>query len=124
MLKAVSGPISRGLPANVVCDRVKKQDHQVCELQYGWLMCQLVFALPAAHSPSMSFVRSDREVNINEIDFSKEKVKTLKKLLMDKYSDPCKVASSSVALIYVNQGIVCFFSFFSDTRNFQYGSHS
>ena len=34
---------------------------------------------------------TEKEINIDEIDFSKEKVKTLKKLLMEKYDDPCKV---------------------------------
>ena len=33
----------------------------------------------------------DKEINLDEIDFAKEKVKTLKKILMEKFDDPCKV---------------------------------
>ena len=35
MLKSMSGPVSRGLPTKTVCERIKKQDYQICELRYG-----------------------------------------------------------------------------------------
>ena len=35
--------------------------------------------------------QSEKEINLDEIDLSKEKVKTLKNILLEKYGDACKV---------------------------------
>ena len=35
MLKEVVKPLSYHMPADKICEKLKKQDAQICELQYG-----------------------------------------------------------------------------------------
>eukprot|EP00050_Salpingoeca_kvevrii_P018859 m.79436 g.79436 ORF g.79436 m.79436 type:complete len:139 (-) comp8182_c2_seq1:138-554(-) len=66
LLNEVSGPISRHLPAKTVCQRVRKKDQQVCELRY------------------------EEPLDLSTMDLEKQRVKTLKKILSEKFDDGCK----------------------------------
>lgn len=35
IIKEVSGPLSRHLPSDVACQRIKKKDAQICDLVYS-----------------------------------------------------------------------------------------
>lgn len=35
MLKNIVKPLSYHMPADKICEKLKKQDAQICELQYG-----------------------------------------------------------------------------------------
>lgn len=65
-LRAASGPLSRQLPIDKICEQLKKKDSQICELKY------------------------EEPIDLKTIDLDNEKVKTLKQILADQYGDPCK----------------------------------
>ncbi|CAH3028841.1 unnamed protein product [Porites evermanni] len=59
MLKEVVKPLSYHMPADKICEKLKKQDAQICELQY------------------------DKQIDLNNVDLKKLRVKQLKKILSD-----------------------------------------
>jgi len=59
LLREISKPISYGLPSDKICERLKKKDLAICELTY------------------------ERKINVEEVDFSKLRVKELKGILSD-----------------------------------------
>eukprot|EP00052_Salpingoeca_macrocollata_P000379 m.19999 g.19999 ORF g.19999 m.19999 type:complete len:167 (-) comp10466_c0_seq1:109-609(-) len=66
IVKDVTGPLSRHLPPEVACQRLKKKDKQVCELRF------------------------DEEIDLSTMDLDKQRVKTLRKILNEKFNDGCK----------------------------------
>ena len=38
LVREVTQPLSRFLPADAVCNKLKKKDSQICELEYGSLL--------------------------------------------------------------------------------------
>ncbi|EDQ89795.1 uncharacterized protein MONBRDRAFT_20855 [Monosiga brevicollis MX1] len=66
LVREVTQPLSRFLPADAVCNKLKKKDSQICELEY------------------------DEPVDLSKIDLEKQRVKVLKKILSDQFNDACK----------------------------------
>lgn len=61
----VSKPLSHHIPAEKICEKLKKQDGQICELKY------------------------DKQIDLSTVDLKKLKVKDLKKIL-DDWGETCK----------------------------------
>lgn len=59
MVKEVTKPLSYHMPAEKICEKLKKRDAQICELQY------------------------DQQIDLNAVDLKKLRVKQLKKILSD-----------------------------------------
>merc|ERR1711944_97173 len=59
ILGEMSKPMSWGMPADKICEKLKKKDRQVCELTY------------------------EKQIDFSTVDFKKLKVKDLKKILSD-----------------------------------------
>jgi len=59
ILGEMSKPISWGVPTDKVCEKLKKKDKQVCELRY------------------------EKQIDLNNVDLKKLKVRDLKKILND-----------------------------------------
>ncbi|XP_078384907.1 mesencephalic astrocyte-derived neurotrophic factor homolog [Oculina patagonica] len=59
MVKEVVKPLSYHMPAEKICEKLKKLDAQICELQY------------------------DKQIDLNTVDLKKLRVKQLKKILSD-----------------------------------------
>jgi len=64
-LQDLSKPMSRFLPTEKVCEKLKKKDAQICELIY------------------------DVPIDLKTIDLKKQRVKVLRKILNDQFNDPC-----------------------------------
>ncbi|OCT85676.1 mesencephalic astrocyte-derived neurotrophic factor [Xenopus laevis] len=61
----VSKPLSHHIPAEKICEKLKKKDGQICELKY------------------------DKQIDLSTVDLKKLKVKELKKIL-DDWGESCK----------------------------------
>uniref|UniRef100_A0A182JC74 Mesencephalic astrocyte-derived neurotrophic factor homolog n=1 Tax=Anopheles atroparvus TaxID=41427 RepID=A0A182JC74_ANOAO len=59
ILGELSKPISWSMPADKVCEKLKKKDAQICDLRY------------------------DKQIDVNAVDLKKLKVRDLKKILSD-----------------------------------------
>ncbi|KAK6627313.1 hypothetical protein RUM43_002840 [Polyplax serrata] len=59
ILGEMSKPLSWGMPADKVCEKLKKKDAQICELRY------------------------DKQIDLSTVDLKKLKVRDLKKILSD-----------------------------------------
>ncbi|KAL0279782.1 UNVERIFIED_CONTAM: hypothetical protein PYX00_001266 [Menopon gallinae] len=59
ILGELSKPLSWGMPAEKVCERLKKKDAQICDLRY------------------------DKQIDLSTVDLKKLKVRDLKKILSD-----------------------------------------
>lgn len=59
ILGELSKPISWSMPAEKVCEKLKKKDAQICDLRY------------------------DKQIDVNAVDLKKLKVRDLKKILSD-----------------------------------------
>lgn len=59
ILGEMSKPLSWGMPADKVCEKLKKKDRQICELRY------------------------DKQIDLKSVDLKKLKVRDLKKILND-----------------------------------------
>ncbi len=80
------------LPADKVCEKLKKKDSQICELEYGMSPLPLFpFDQPSHTSDPLWWRASvEEQVDLKTVDLDKQKVKTLKKILLESYGDPCK----------------------------------
>ncbi|XP_069792924.1 mesencephalic astrocyte-derived neurotrophic factor [Narcine bancroftii] len=65
MVKEVSKPMSNHVPISKICEKLKKSDHQICDLKY------------------------DKQVDLSTVDLKKLRVKELKKIL-DEWGESCK----------------------------------
>jgi len=82
IIKEVTGPLSRHLPVEVACQRVKKKDHSVCLLEYSSTDSNEGEGVEAA---------PEKPMDVSSLkDLDKKKVKELKQILSKKFSDPCK----------------------------------
>ncbi|KAG8436154.1 hypothetical protein GDO86_007309 [Hymenochirus boettgeri] len=61
----VSKPLSHHIPAEKICEKLKKKDGQICELKY------------------------DKQIDLSSVDLKKLRVKELKKIL-DDWGETCK----------------------------------
>ncbi|KAM9326645.1 mesencephalic astrocyte-derived neurotrophic factor [Gastrophryne carolinensis] len=61
----VSKPMSNHIPAEKICERLKKKDSQICELKY------------------------DKQIDLSTVDLKKLRVKELRKIL-DDWGETCK----------------------------------
>ncbi|XP_075142322.1 mesencephalic astrocyte-derived neurotrophic factor [Leptodactylus fuscus] len=61
----VSKPLSNHIPAEKICEKLKKKDGQICELKY------------------------DKQIDLSTVDLKKLRVKELKKIL-DDWGESCK----------------------------------
>ncbi|XP_068109093.1 mesencephalic astrocyte-derived neurotrophic factor [Hyperolius riggenbachi] len=61
----ISKPLSNHIPAEKICERLKKKDGQICELKY------------------------DKQIDLSTVDLKKLRVKELKKIL-DDWAETCK----------------------------------
>lgn len=59
ILSEMSKPFSWGMPMEKVCEKLKKKDKQICELRY------------------------DKQIDLNNVDLKKLKVRDLRKILSD-----------------------------------------
>ncbi|XP_006608792.1 mesencephalic astrocyte-derived neurotrophic factor homolog [Apis laboriosa] len=59
ILSELSKPISWSMPANKICEKLKKKDSQICDLRY------------------------EKQIDINTVDLKKLKVRDLRKILSD-----------------------------------------
>lgn len=59
ILGEMSKPLSFGMPAEKICEKLKKKDSQICELRY------------------------EKQIDLNKVDLKKLKVKDLKKIISD-----------------------------------------
>ncbi|OAD54188.1 Mesencephalic astrocyte-derived neurotrophic factor like protein [Eufriesea mexicana] len=59
ILNELSKPISWSMPANKICEKLKKKDGQICDLRY------------------------EKQIDINTVDLKKLKVRDLRKILSD-----------------------------------------
>jgi len=59
ILGEMSKPLSWGMPMNKVCEKLKKKDAQICDLRY------------------------EKQIDLNNVDLKKLKVRDLKKILND-----------------------------------------
>ena len=85
ILGEMSKPISWGVPTDKVCEKLKKKDKQVCELRYGeclnfswnqiWQITS-VFTIFSLFFP-------EKQIDLNNVDLKKLKVRDLKKILND-----------------------------------------
>lgn len=70
------------MPAEKVCEKLKKKDAQICDLRYGmkhWTF-DLVFDMLIMKS-LLIFV--EKQIDLNNVDLKKLKVRDLKKILND-----------------------------------------
>lgn len=70
------------MPAEKVCEKLKKKDAQICDLRYG--MIQLTFD----HVFNRIIMKSllifvEKQIDLNNVDLKKLKVRDLKKILND-----------------------------------------
>ncbi|XP_072136816.1 mesencephalic astrocyte-derived neurotrophic factor [Mobula birostris] len=65
VVKEVSKPMSNHVPITKICEKLKKSDHQICDLKY------------------------DKQVDLSTVDLKKLRVKELKKIL-DEWGESCK----------------------------------
>ncbi|XP_051980377.1 mesencephalic astrocyte-derived neurotrophic factor-like [Xyrauchen texanus] len=65
IINEVSKPMSYHMPADKICEKLKKKDSQICELKY------------------------DKQVDLSSVDLKKLKVKDLKKIL-EEWGESCK----------------------------------
>ncbi|XP_062522573.1 mesencephalic astrocyte-derived neurotrophic factor homolog [Corticium candelabrum] len=65
MVKEVIKPLMSSIPPEKVCEKLKKQDSQICELKY------------------------DKQIDFKNVDLKKLRVKELKKILAD-WDEECK----------------------------------
>ncbi|XP_077983247.1 mesencephalic astrocyte-derived neurotrophic factor homolog [Glandiceps talaboti] len=65
ILGEISKPLKNHLPAEKICEKLKKQDSQICELKY------------------------EKQIDLNTVDLKKLRVKELKKILND-WDEDCK----------------------------------
>lgn len=70
------------MPAEKVCEKLKKMDAQICDLRYGMkhLPHDLVFDMLIMKS-FLIFV--EKQIDLNNVDLKKLKVRDLKKILND-----------------------------------------
>lgn len=59
ILSEMSRPLSNFLPADKICEKLKKRDNQICDLRY------------------------EKQIDLNVVDLKKLKVRDLKKILSD-----------------------------------------
>lgn len=65
MLKEVARPMSYNMPADKICEKLKKRDHAICELTYP------------------------KEIDLDKIDLKAQRVKVLRGILSD-WGEQCK----------------------------------
>ena len=74
-----------GLPADKLCEKLKKQDKQICELKYGTyeqgIDIIIVTILPLYYT--------EVPIDIESLDLNKLKVKELKKIL-NQWDESCR----------------------------------
>lgn len=68
MLRELSGPINNSLPAEKICERLKTKDLAICQLSYE---------------------KAKEEIDVDKMDMSKARVKTLKEILSG-WGEECK----------------------------------
>jgi hypothetical protein len=73
LLREISRPINYGMPAETICERLKKKDLAICELVYPG--------------------EREEQVKVADMDFSKMRVKQLKQMLRD-WGEKCKGCTS------------------------------
>ena len=87
ILGEMSKPISWGVPTDKVCEKLKKKDKQVCELRYGkcWFnfSWNQIFTGYVYFHEFFLFFFSEKQIDLNNVDLKKLKVRDLKKILND-----------------------------------------
>lgn len=73
----MSKPLSWSMPAEKICEKLKKKDNQICDLKYG------KSAIFRKHRFSLINLSSDKQIDLNTVDLKKLKVRDLKKILSD-----------------------------------------
>lgn len=68
MLRTLSGPLKNGLPADKICEKLKKKDAQICELRY------------------------EKEIDVATLDLKKTRVKVCTLFLREKHTVCCGLA--------------------------------
>jgi mesencephalic astrocyte-derived neurotrophic factor len=77
ILSELSKPLSSFMPAEKICEKLKKKDNQICDLRY------------------------DKQIDLSTVDLKKLKVKDLKKILntWDEECDGCLEKSDFIKRI-------------------------
>ncbi|KAH8403446.1 hypothetical protein KR215_010141, partial [Drosophila sulfurigaster] len=80
ILNELSKPLSWSMPAEKVCEKLKKKDAQICDLRYGWSFISIYSILIIL---MLSFDFAEKQIDLNNVDLKKLKVRDLKKILND-----------------------------------------
>ncbi|KAH8418450.1 hypothetical protein KR009_004277 [Drosophila setifemur] len=78
ILNELSKPLSWSMPADKICEKLKKMDAQICDLRYG-LYPEFHSKIALAHQRSFA----EKQIDLNSVDLKKLKVRDLKKILND-----------------------------------------
>ena len=88
ILGEMSKPMSWGVPADKVCEKLKKKDKQICELRYGkyFLIDDFIISYKISktkYTMIVLFLFTEKQIDLKTIDLKKLKVRDLKKILND-----------------------------------------
>lgn len=75
----LSKPLSYSLPAEKICEKLKKKDAQICDLRFG----KSTFLCPRPLVTLIIFFPTEKQIDLNSVDLKKLKVRDLKKILSD-----------------------------------------
>jgi len=95
ILPMISTPMSRHLPVEKICERLKKADNAICELKYIKKAARVVDDNASSSSSSSGDdVRSDRKLrDLSEIDLMKLSVGDLRAILRE-WNEQCRGCTS------------------------------
>jgi hypothetical protein len=82
ILGEMSKPLSWGMPAEKVCEKLKKKDKQICELRYGKYFNRF-YEVSNSQTDYFSLFFSEKKIDLKSVDLKKLKVRDLKKILND-----------------------------------------
>lgn len=87
ILGELSKPLSWSMPADKICEKLKKRDAQICDLRFGmYNICTLLSFLLQSRIFCQCYVAifvSEKQIDLNTVNLKKLKVRDLKKILND-----------------------------------------
>ena len=70
------------MPAEKVCEKLKKKDKQICELRYGMYFNRFLWSFQFSNWLFLSLF-AEKKIDLSSVDLKKLKVRDLKKILND-----------------------------------------
>lgn len=90
ILGELSKPLSWSMPADKICEKLKKKDAQICDLRFG------MYNMRSRHSCckykvlcEVDIFISEKQIDLNTVNLKKLKVRDLKKILND-WEETCE----------------------------------